>query len=199
MVYRDMTDMDGWIFIGCAVLLSLERISYWWAWRHPDRFRNGWKPGVSTDSADPVERIYRLFLLFKLIQLTVFLGWCMWFGRTWLPLPVAPQPMWFLGALALVAGQLLNFSVFRALGKTGVFYGTRFGHTVEWCHSFPFSVFRHPQYLGTLMSIWGFFVIMRYPEPDWVVLPLLETVYYTLGSRLEAEEPDNAATQAEGR
>lgn len=190
-----MAGMDWLIFLGCAGFLSLERISYWYAWHHPEQFRNGGKRGTSATADDPVDRIYRLFLLFKFIQVAVFLCWCMWFGQTWLPLPIAPVPMLILGALALLIGQLLNFSVFRALGKTGVFYGNRFGHSIEWCHGFPFSVLRHPQYVGTLISIWGFFIIMRYPEPDWIVLPLLETLYYTLGSRLETETGEYTAAR----
>jgi hypothetical protein len=35
------------------------------------------------------------------------------------------------------------------------------------------------------MSIWGFFVVMRFPNPDWIALPLLQTVYYVVGARLE--------------
>ena len=35
------------------------------------------------------------------------------------------------------------------------------------------------------MSIWGFFLIMRFPHGDWFVLPALETVYYALGAYYE--------------
>ena len=44
-----------------------------------------------------------------------------------------------------------------------------------------------PQYVGTVLSIWGFFLVMRFPHDDWLVLPVLETIYYTLGARLERE------------
>lgn len=48
---------------------------------------------------------------------------------------------------------------------------------------------RHPQYVGAVLSIWGFFILLRYPEPDdWVTLPLLETAYYALGARFEGDE-----------
>jgi len=182
-----VTVTDWLFFAGCAGLLSLERIGYWWIWNNPDRFRHLRFNRASGDGTEPVDRMYRLFLGFKLIQLAVFFGWCMWFGRTWWPMPTAPLPVLVPGALALVIGQSLNFSVFRALGKTGVFYGNRFGHTVPWRSGFPFSLFAHPQYTGTLLSIWGFFAIMRYPAPDWLVLPLLETFYYFVGARLERD------------
>jgi hypothetical protein len=35
-------------------------------------------------------------------------------------------------------------------------------------------------------SIWRALLILRYPAPDWIVLPLLETFYYWLGTRLES-------------
>ena len=188
--------MDWLIFTGCAGLLSLERVAYWWVWNYPNRFRDYWKRGTSVDAADPVDRMYRLFLLFKVIQLGVFFGWCMWFGQTWLPLPVAPLPVALLGAIALVFGQVLNLSVFQTLGKTGVFYGNRFGHAVEWKSGFPFSFFSHPQYAGTLLSIWGFFAIMRFPQPDWIVLPLLETIYYAIGAHLESERDQETTAES---
>jgi methylene-fatty-acyl-phospholipid synthase len=66
-----------------------------------------------------------------------------------------------------------------------VFYGNKFGYTVSWCRRFPFTIFAHPQYVGTLLSIWGFFLIFRFPHDDWIVLPAIETVYYIVGAHLE--------------
>jgi methylene-fatty-acyl-phospholipid synthase len=85
----------------------------------------------------------------------------------------------------IVAGQILNCGVFYRLGKVGVFYGSRLGYDMPWSRAFPFSWLKHPQYVGTVWSIWGFFVIMRFPHPDWYLLPALETVYYLLGAHFE--------------
>ena len=85
----------------------------------------------------------------------------------------------------LAAGQLLNVTVFHRLGTTGVFYGNRFGFEVQWCRAFPYSWLEHPQYVGAILSIWGCFAIMRYPQPDWYVLPALESLYYALAARFE--------------
>ncbi len=90
-----------------------------------------------------------------------------------------------LGGALIVTGQVLNVSVFYRLGEVGVFYGNRFGYQIPWCNEFPFSLLKHPQYVGTLLSIWGFFLAMRFPHPDWCVLPMLETAYYSLGAYLE--------------
>jgi hypothetical protein len=85
----------------------------------------------------------------------------------------------------IAVGQGLNLSVFYRLGAVGVFFGDRLGHEVPWCQGFPFSMFSHPQYVGTVLSIWGFFVATRFPGADWSLLPWLETVYYVAGAYLE--------------
>ena len=79
-------------------------------------------------------------------------------------------------------------SVFNRLGKVGVFYGNQVrATTVSWCRRFPFTWFEHPQYVGTVLAIWGFFFLMRFPAPDWILVPLLESVYYAAGARLERD------------
>jgi methylene-fatty-acyl-phospholipid synthase len=87
--------------------------------------------------------------------------------------------------MLVILGQGLNLGVFYRLGSSGVFYGNRFGHQIPWCREFPFSFFDHPQYVGALASIWGFFITMRFPYHDWYLLPALETVYYGIGAWLE--------------
>ena len=91
--------------------------------------------------------------------------------------------------------MVLNAAVFMRLGLTGVFYGNRFGHSVHWRYGFPFSWLRHPQYVGTVATIWGVFLALRFPNPDWIVLPLLETAYYVAGAFLE----DDATPPASAR
>lgn len=131
--------------------------------------------------------VEKLFYAFKIIQAAVFLGWCYVYGHGTL-WPCA-EDIWSLGlgGVLLVVGQSLNASVFYRLGRVGVFYGKRFGYAIPWCHQFPFSFLAHPQYVGALLSIWGFFLCMRFPCDDWYVLPLLETVYYVLGAYYEHE------------
>ncbi len=70
-------------------------------------------------------------------------------------------------------------------GQVGVFYGNKFGYPTRWVRKFPFSCLRHPQYIGALLSIWGFFLVMRFPQDDWYLLPALETLYYVLGAYWE--------------
>lgn len=170
-------------FVLAALLLSLERLFYLWVWNWPRRFA-AWcgRSGRGT----PVDVLETACVRFKLLQAVVFLGWCLrgpeltWPGSGGIVAVLAG------GGLVLV-GQFLNYSVFRRLGRIGVFYGSRFGHQVRWCREFPFSVLKHPQYVGALLSIWGVFLLFRFPHDDWSLLPALETLYYIAGAYLERE------------
>jgi methylene-fatty-acyl-phospholipid synthase len=174
-----------WIFVGAAALLSLERICYLRIWRAPDEFRAACARPWLAWMGGPVEVLRQFFCGFKLLQCAVFLTWCFIYGDG--SLQPANGSAWFLGlaAIMIASGQALNLAVFYRLGKIGVFYGNKFGHKIAWSRKFPFSCLKHPQYLGALLSIWGFFLFMRYPDDDWYWLPVLETVYYAVGAYFE--------------
>ena len=180
-----------------AALLSVERIAYILIWRNPAGFSRWSTHGVVAAFGGPVDLLVILFAAFKLIQIAVFVGWHFAFGDgTLWPQSRDPKVI-AVGALLIALGQALNVSVFNRLGRVGVFYGNKFGHTVAWCRTFPFTWFEHPQYVGTVLAIWGLFFAMRFPSPDWIVLPLLESIYYTAGARLERDPP--GATAQSGR
>ena len=174
-------------FVLAAMALSLERLCYIWVWRRPEVFRARIARLSRVVAIDPVTAVRLLFYAFKVLQFTVFVAWLYVFGHgeIW----TAPRPSGVVasGVALIIAGQILNVAVFLRLGSVGVFYGSRFGHDVPWVDAFPFSWLKHPQYLGTVLSIWGLFVAVRFPAPDWYVLPLLETAYYALGARLEQD------------
>jgi hypothetical protein len=142
---------------------------------------------------EPVDAVRRLFYGFKVLQAAVFVGWCWVFGHGTL-WPIAASPaVAGLGLLSIAVGQALNFSVFHRLGRVGVFYGDRFGYVVPWYCGFPFSISGHPQYLGTVLTIWGCFLVMRFPHADWYVLPALETAYYAISASFERQETDHTS------
>jgi methylene-fatty-acyl-phospholipid synthase len=170
------------IFVAAAMLLSLERICYVWIWHAPNAFR---AVCAAVSPGEPVDRLRLLFYGFKLLQGAVFVGWCYVEGRGSLWPPDGGLASLIVGATLIATGQILNVSVFYRLGSVGMFYGRRFGYPVPWCREFPFTLFEHPQYVGALLSIWGFFLVMRFPHDDWYVLPALETLYYAVGARLE--------------
>ena len=168
-----------------AAALAIERLVYIWISRRPDTLERLLSRWSLLSSAGAINVLAGLFGVFKVVQLAVFFTWCGLYSR------LQPSHSWpdydaiVAGALLIVGGQLLNLRVFHLLGRTGVFYGTRFGAQLPWRTDFPFSVMSHPQYVGACMSVWGFFLVMRFPYDDWYVLPILETAYYAAGSVLE--------------
>jgi len=174
--------MNVLAFIVAAALLSLERLTYVWVWRRPLEFRDLTERFAFW--ATPIDALHALFWIFKAIQAAVFVAWCAASGSSADGFHGGVSTL-AVGAFLLLVGQVLNFGVFYRLGRTGVFYGNRLGHEIPWCQAFPFSVLKHPQYVGTVLSIWGFFLVMRFPYDDWFVLPALETVYYAAGAYWE--------------
>ena len=43
----------------------------------------------------------------------------------------------------------------------------------------------HPQYVGTLLTIWGGFLLVRFPDNDRYALPVVETIYHLAKMWLE--------------
>merc|ERR1712228_796583 len=66
-----------------------------------------------------------------------------------------------LGTALLAVGQVLNVTVYRAIGKDGVYYAKQFGMpTLPWYEGFPYNVLENPQYVGVIMTCWGIYVIL---------------------------------------
>jgi phosphatidyl-N-methylethanolamine N-methyltransferase len=186
--------MRGWLLATAVVVLSLERVTYIYIARSPDRFLHLCRHPALTRLGEPVAIVRALLYPFKAVQFAIFTAWCLVHGDG-RPLPAGTDPVVLgLAAATIVGGQVLNWSVFCRLGTVGVFYGDRLGHDVPWCHRFPFSCCAHPQYVGVVLTIWGFFFGMRFPRDDWFVLPALETLYYAVGARLEDGWPLSRAT-----
>ncbi|HKA33350.1 MAG TPA: methyltransferase [Candidatus Binatia bacterium] len=183
--------MNFAIFLSAGALLGIERIAYIAVWRAPDHFRSLCARFMPALVRQPVEALRLFFYGFKILQGAVFLGWCYLHGGSLWP-GSAGLFAAALGTGLILAGQALNAGVFYRLGKLGVFYGNKFGYEIPWQRGFPFSLLKHPQYTGAVLTIWGFFLIMRFPSADWYALPLLETLYYILGAHLESDAPIRA-------
>uniref|UniRef100_A0A7R9VJN6 Uncharacterized protein n=1 Tax=Chlamydomonas euryale TaxID=1486919 RepID=A0A7R9VJN6_9CHLO len=95
-------------------------------------------------------------------------------------------PGW-LGTLLLVTlGLALSAGVVSALGKDGVFYGSRIGEhphvhasaapPEEW----PFSVVQHPQHIGPVLVVWAPLVALlpQLPATAWFVASYWSTLYF---------------------
>ena len=68
--------------------------------------------------------------------------------------------VWLLAAPLIVCGQFLNYSVYKAIGKAGVYYGFKLGEHIPWYTGFPFNVVSHPQYTGVVMTWWGILILL---------------------------------------
>lgn len=75
-----------------------------------------------------------------------------------------------------IGGQALNAGIFRAIGHAGVYYGFKLGHKVPWVNGFPFNVVGHPQYVGSVMTVWAAAVLVWNQAPSGTGLLV---VYWT--------------------
>lgn len=185
------------VLLIAAAALSVERVCYVWIAQAPEGFCRWCARPFVARVGEPVAVVRALFCAFKAVQLSVFVGWCYLYGDGGLTSADHDALVLGAGGGLILVGQVLNVGVFYRLGAVGVFYGDRLGYEVPWSRDFPFSVLAHPQYVGAVLSIWGFFVAMRFPADDWILLPALETVYYTVGTWLEERGGPTLGRRAE--
>lgn len=99
------------------------------------------------------------------------------------------EPYRFIvGAELVIVGQVLNYGVYKALGKNGVYYGVKLGRPIPWVNGFPFNVVSHPQYVGTAATIWGLVILaasQAHIESGIVTLCLIWNSYYIFTSIIE--------------
>merc|ERR1719401_1993380 len=113
-------------------------------------------------------------------------------------------------ALLLVCvGQLLNVFVFKAIGQSGVYYGSQLGYSIPWCDGFPYNVgIGDPQYWGVLCTIWGIYLAaynVRQEVPlnnestiEHFAIPLLETFWYLMSMKLLEHENGKKVLKSAG-
>lgn len=155
-----------------ALLLSLERIFYYYFGHYPELLNSLKKQlGIS-----PPHVIQKFCVFFKFIQFYIFyvdiindlggFNTCCYNA--------------FILSLTLLMisyGQYLNYLVFDKLGVYGTFYGNVYGYDCRWVTEFPYSVFRHPQYVGVLLCIIGLY-LPWYQQEKWFYIPLIEFFLY---------------------
>ena len=77
--------------------------------------------------------------------------------------------------------QVLNVAIYRAIGTRGVYYGFKLGQPVPWNSGFPFNVVAHPQYVGSVMTIWGLGILLwTQSPPGFTALLVFWTLCYVL-------------------
>ncbi|DBA74416.1 hypothetical protein WJX77_005370 [Trebouxia sp. C0004] len=113
----------------------------------------------------PLNTFAAFATVFKVLQFSMLSLW--WLADEWdVPqISKIPTTHLLLGVGLVGVGQTLNVSMYNAIGKKGVYYGEKLGSKVPWCTSFPFSVVSHPQYVGSVLSIWGVFALLYAQGP----------------------------------
>jgi methylene-fatty-acyl-phospholipid synthase len=43
----------------------------------------------------------------------------------------------------------------QAIGHDGVYYGFKLGKTIPWVNGWPFDTVSHPQYVGSVLTVWA--------------------------------------------
>ena len=95
---------------------------------------------------------------------------------------------WIWLVHAWIVGQGLNISIYRAIGKRGVYYGYRLGEEVPWVTGFPFSVMPHPQYCGVCLTVIGVNALVATPAhivAGWFNLTAIQVLFYVYMSLVE--------------
>ena len=82
------------------------------------------------------------------------------------------------GMFLIFVGQTLNYTVFKALGAKGVYYGYEFGYPTARVTCFPYNLnMNDPQYWGVVMCIFGIYLSVGASS---YLVPLLELFWYSM-------------------
>ena len=135
----------------------------------------------------PLDVVLTIFWINKCIQLGTFFTWYFYVigfrspftaGFSW---ESRTRLQWVLLVQGIIAGQGLNLAIYRAIGKSGVYYGYRLGEEVPWVTGFPFSVMSHPQYSGVCLSVIGLNTFAATPAhiaAGWLNLTAVQILLY---------------------
>lgn len=97
-------------------------------------------------------------------------------------LPTVTTWRFYYGLALITFGAHLNYKVHQLLGRARIYYGFELGVTARcWITAYPYSVFKHPQYLGAVLQIAGACFVFGFSgdgSPRWEIHAL--TVYLSL-------------------
>ena len=176
-----LTDFDLSFATKAFFLLGIERFLYGYWFIFPNRFKSAVRNGTfgTRLKAEPLywKVAMRLGMYIKVFQYSVILFDLL--GRCQLTNPLLSTSTKIsatLGLLCIAVGQGLNYSVFKALGAIGVYYGYEFGYTIPRVTCFPYNTgLSDPQYWGVVICIWGIYLTVGASS---FVVPWLETIWY---------------------
>jgi methylene-fatty-acyl-phospholipid synthase len=89
---------------------------------------------------------------------------------------------WLLFLVLVCYGQSLNVGIFSAIGHDGVYYGFKLGRKIPWVTGWPFDSVSHPQYVGSVLTIWGFVALVwsQYPSLELLTAAGFWTLVYAV-------------------
>mmetsp|Transcript_28602 Transcript_28602/g.77173 ORF Transcript_28602/g.77173 Transcript_28602/m.77173 type:complete len:200 (+) Transcript_28602:64-663(+) len=156
-----------------ACILAMPHILYAIVWFKPEVWTS-----VFNDMS--LETFALAGTLGKVIQFTALTLWFWTIRPGGLCFSLEGVELWrWLAFLVLVSfGQALNVGIYKAIGKTGVYYGFKLGRKVPWVTGFPFNVMSHPQYVGSTMTIWGAMLMVHAVMPAHLQATLLYLTAY---------------------
>lgn len=166
--------MDGLIAL-LAIALSLPHLLYMFIWFRPESWRARFK--------QPIDAFAQVAIALKVVQFSAFISW---YCHARQPQPVIDMQQLHAGnalvCLAfMAAGQALNVGIYNAIGHVGVYYGFKLGQQVPWVHGFPFNVVSHPQYVGSILSVWAIPALLWQQSPNGLMpISLFWTGLYAL-------------------
>eukprot|EP00884_Botryococcus_braunii_P006396 jgi/Botrbrau1/15758/Bobra.4_1s0122.1 len=163
--------MDVWSKDSLLELLLLSAITtphliYAFVWLHSPTWRR-W-------CGDKAVQTFRLVAIAgKGLQLVVTVLWLDSVTKNFEYKVPVDMELLGIGIIATTVGQVLNVKTFDAIGAVGVYYGVKLGHRVEWNDGFPFNVVSHPQYVGSVLTVWGLLLGAKSIYPT---IPLISTM-----------------------
>jgi protein-S-isoprenylcysteine O-methyltransferase Ste14 len=184
--------MDDLTFpVAAFALLGIERMLYSYIYHFPPKFKESVRKGRfgASNQAEPLywKVAMKLGAYIKIIQVSVITIDLLLRCSLTNPLSSWKNELFFLIGLTLVCfGQFLNYSVFKALGSIGVYYGYELGYPVDTVTCFPYNTkISDPQYWGVVIFIWGLYIGTGASS---FLIPVIETLWY-LSSMKVLENP----------
>lgn len=162
--------------------LTIPHLLYAFIWYFP-------RTWMKLVGRSPVEKFAQTAGALKIVQFGSVLSWISGTslfsnGLSWLAEVTILQWLGFLGLLSI--GQTLNGGVLSTIGIDGTYYGFKLGKKVPWYSGFPFSVCPHPQYVGSSLSVWAFFILLHaHAPPALLSIALYWTGLYVVTGIIE--------------
>ena len=174
------------------IILSLEHIGYALIWNNPNL--------ILTQVNNPnkaIDLIEQFLISQKIIQLIAIILFMYNFYRLNM-LQFSNQIKYTLlisGIILCILGQLLNISVYKIIGRNGVYYGNRFGLAIPWVNTFPYNnkYIKHPQYIGaTFFWIGACLIVYSFisdksilVQNSIILIAIFQIINYYIMSKIE--------------